>query len=94
MIKRLLALTTVGVLLSGCYMVPMAFIGPASSGFTTASILQSGVTTGAGYLVKKETGKFISDHILETVNSNILKQTYFPEKKGSPYKISYSKDKN
>ena len=94
MIKRLLALTTIGVLLSGCYMVPLAFIGPATSGFTTASFIQSGITTGTSYLVKQETGKFITDHILETINSEVVKQAYFPEKKDTSYKISYSKDKN
>jgi len=46
MIKRLLVLTTLGVMLSGCFMVPMAFVGPAVSGFSTASIAQSAVTTG------------------------------------------------
>ena len=33
MIRRLLEIATLGVLLSGCYMVPMALIGPATSGF-------------------------------------------------------------
>ena len=28
-------LTTLGLLLSGCFMAPMALIGPATSGFTT-----------------------------------------------------------
>ena len=53
MINRLLLLATLGVLLSGCFMVPMAFVGPAVSGFSTASITQSAVTTGASYIVKK-----------------------------------------
>ena len=53
MIRRLLLIATLGVMLSGCFMVPMAFIGPAASGFSTASLIQSGVTTGASYIVKK-----------------------------------------
>ena len=53
MFKRLFLLTMLGTLLSGCFVAPMALIGPATSGFTTASIIQSGVTTGANYLVKK-----------------------------------------
>ena len=57
MIRRLLALTALGMLLSGCYMLPMAFIGPATSGFTTASILQSGN----------------SAHALPTEGSSLLK---------------------
>ena len=59
MIKRLLLIVVLGVSVSGCFMVPMAFIGPAASGFSTASIIQSGVTTGANYMVKKSTGKMI-----------------------------------
>jgi len=58
-------------------MVPMAFIGPATSNFTTASIVQSAVTNGAGYLVKKSTGKSISEHVLEAVNEETT-QTYLP----------------
>ena len=78
MIKRLLLITTLGILLSGCFMAPMALIGPATSGFTTASIIQSGVTTGANYLVKKSTGKTISQHAFEAIDKDILQQTYFP----------------
>ena len=60
MIKTLLVLTTLGVIVSGCFMVPMAFIGPAASGFSTASIAQSAISTGASYMVKKSTGKTIT----------------------------------
>ena len=59
----------------------MALIGPATSGFTTASIVQSGVTTGADYLVKKSTGKSISEHALDAINRDIIQQTYFPKNK-------------
>ena len=45
MFRRLLILTTLGVLLSGCYMVPMALVGPATSGFTTASLVQASIST-------------------------------------------------
>ena len=62
MIKRLFFIAVLGITLSGCFMAPMALIGPAASGWSTASIVQSGVTTGAGYLVKKSTGKTISQH--------------------------------
>jgi len=58
-------------------MVPMAFIGPAASNFTTASLVQSAVTSSAGYLVKKSTGKSISEHVLEAVNEETT-QTYLP----------------
>ena len=81
MLKRLLLIATVGILLSGCFMAPMALIGPATSGFTTASIIQSGVTTSASYLVKKSTGKSIGEHAFEAINKEVLQQTYFPKDK-------------
>ena len=59
-------------------MAPLALLGPATSGFSTASIIQSGVTTGANYMVKKSTGKSISQHAYETLNKDVFKQTYFP----------------
>ena len=81
MIKRLLLLTTMGVMLSGCFMIPIAFVGPAVSGFSTASIAQSAVTTGASYMVKKSTGKSISEHAYEAIGGDysVIEQSYFPE---------------
>ena len=81
MIKRLLLLTTLGVMLSGCFMVPMAFVCPAVSGFSTASIAQSAITTTAGFVVKKSTGKSIAEHAFNAIGSEILKQSYFPKVK-------------
>ncbi len=78
MIKRLLVIATLGIFLSGCFMAPMALIGPATSGFSTASLIQSGVTTGANYMVKKSTGKTITEHAFESINKDILQQTYLP----------------
>jgi len=79
MFKRLLLIVALAVTVSGCFMAPMALIGPATSGFTTASILQSGVTTGAGYLVKKSTGKSIGEHAIDAINKDVLQQTYLPK---------------
>ena len=72
-------------------MVPMALIGPATSGFTTASIMQSAATTTANYVVKKKTGKTFGQHALDTINNShsalgeitteSLKQTYLPQNK-------------
>ena len=81
MIKRLLLIVTIGVTLSGCFMAPMALIGPVTSGFTTASLVQSGLTSGASYMVKKSTGKSISEHALDQLNKDVLQQTYFPKDK-------------
>ena len=80
MIKRLLALATLGVLLSGCFFVPLALVGPAVSGFSTASVMQSALTSGANYMVKKSTGKTIGEHALEAINKDVLQQTYMPER--------------
>ena len=77
MTRKLLILTTLGLLLSGCYMAPMALLGPATSGFSTASIIQSGVTTTANYMVKKSTGKTISQHTYTTISKS-LQQSYLP----------------
>lgn len=79
MIRRLLLIVAMGVTISGCFMAPLALIGPAASGFTTASLVQSGVTTGAGYLVKKSTGKSVTEHAMEIINKEILQQTYLPK---------------
>jgi len=59
-------------------MVPMAFIGPATSNFTTASIIQSTMSSSAGYLIKKSTGKSVTEHVLEAINEETAYQTYFP----------------
>ena len=83
MIKRVLLVVTLGVMLSGCFMAPLALIGPATSGFSTASIMQAGMSTGANYMVKKSTGKTIGEHALEAINKDVLQQTYMPELKES-----------
>ena len=79
MIRRLLAIATLGVMLSGCFMAPMALIGPATSGFTTASIIQTTVTTSANFMVKKSTGKSITEHALQAIKTGGIQQSYFPE---------------
>ena len=79
MIKRLLAIIIAGTMLSGCFMAPMALIGPAASGFTTASIVQSGVTTGVNFVVKESTGKSLSEHAFDAISSEVLTQTYMPK---------------
>ena len=78
MIKRLLLIATLGVMLNGCFMAPLAFIGPVTSGFSTASIIQAGGSSGANYMVKKSTGKTISEHAIDVINKEVYKQTYLP----------------
>ena len=79
MIKRLFLIVALGATLSGCFMAPLALIGPATSGFSTASLIQSGVTSGANYMVKKSTGKTITEHALTIINrEDIYQQTFVP----------------
>ena len=92
MIKRLLVIVVCGVCVSGCFMAPMALIGPATSGFSTASLIQSGVSTGASYMVKKSTGKTISEHVLDSIENDTLKQTYVPQNKDAA-KVILPKEK-
>ena len=79
MIKRLFVIAVLGVTVSGCFMAPLAFIGPFSSGFSTASLIQSGVTTGANYVVKKSTGKTIAEHVTQSLKAGVISQSYAPE---------------
>ena len=88
MIRRLIIISAMGCLLSGCFMVPMAFIGPVTSGFSTASLIQTGMTTGANYVVKKSTGKTITEHALDSLNKEIVQQTYFPENRTFSLKVA------
>ena len=81
MIKRLLIIAVLGTMVSGCFMVPMALVGPGLSGFSTASLIQSGATTGASYLVKKSTGKTIAEHAIGSLSKDILQTSYFPQEK-------------
>ena len=83
MIKRLLLVVTLGVMLSGCFMAPLALIGPVTSGYSTASLIQAGVSTGASYVVKKSTGKTMGEHAMDAINKDILQQTYFPKNQRS-----------
>jgi len=81
--KRILLISVVGLLMSGCYMVPLAFIGPASSGFTASSIMQTAVTTTANHMVKKTTGKTFSEHVIDSIDMDKISLGYFPSNKSN-----------
>ena len=69
-------------------MAPLAFVGPAASGFSSASLIQSGITSGANYMVKKSTGKTITEHAITAINSKkVYQQSYFPTYENSIEKI-------
>ena len=78
MIKKIILLAAIAVSMSGCFMGPVAFLGPATSGFSTGSIIQSSVTSGANYMVKKSTGKSITEHAFDSLARDVLQQTYVP----------------
>ena len=79
MVKRLLLIVALGVTISGCYMVPMALVGPMTSGWSTASVIQSGLGSGANYLLKQSTGKTIGQHAIDILTKDTLQHTYFPK---------------
>ena len=79
MIKKLLLLVILGIAVQGCVVAPIALLGPAASGFSTASLVQTGITTGFNYNIKKKTGKTITEHVLDSVTAETLKQTYLPK---------------
>ena len=81
--KRILLISVVGLLMSGCYMVPLALIGPATSGFTTSSIMQAAISSTANHMVKKTTGKTFSEHAIDTINMNKISLGYFPSNKSN-----------
>ena len=81
MIKRMLIIASTGLILSGCFVAPIALIGPAISGFSTASLIQSGFTSTANYMVKKSTGKTIAQHAYDAINHDTLVQTLAPQEK-------------
>ena len=76
--KKIILISIVGLLVSGCYMVPLAFIGPATSGFTTSSLMQAAVTSSANHIVRKTTGKTISEHAFDAIDANNISLGYFP----------------
>ena len=90
MIKKIIILALLGVSLSGCFMGPMALLGPATSGFSTASLMQSGVSSSANFLIKKSTGKSISEHVFNSITKDTLIQSYVPRNFTGDLKI----DKN
>ena len=92
MFRKLLLLASMAVLLSGCYMVPLAFVGPATSGYSTSSILQSGFASTANFIVKYGTGKTISEHAISVIGENVLKQAYFPTEKDTKLVIKRKKN--
>ena len=82
-IKKLLLISTMGLFVSGCYMVPLAFIGPATSGFTATSLMQAAISTTANHVVKKTTGKTFSEHAFDAINMDDISLGYFPSNKSN-----------
>ena len=89
--KRILLISVVGLLMSGCYMVPLALIGPATSGFTTSSIVQAAVTSSANHMVKKTTGKTFSEHVIDSIDMDKISLGYFPSNKSNNLILTLAK---
>ncbi len=83
MIKKLLLVSAMGLFVSGCYMVPLAFIGPATSGFTASSMMQAAISTTANHMVKTATGKSFSEHAFDSLDMGDITLGYFPENKSN-----------
>ena len=81
--KKILLISIVGLLMSGCYMVPLAFIGPATSGFTTSSMMQAAISSSANHMIKKATGKSFSEHAFDSINMDDITFGYFPSNKSN-----------
>ena len=94
MIKKLLLVSAMGLLVSGCYMVPLAFIGPATSGFTASSMMQAAVSTTANHIVRKATGKSFSEHAFDAINVDDITLGYFPENKSNNLILPLTKPLN
>ena len=94
MIKRLLLVSAMGMLVSGCYMVPLAFIGPATSGFTTSSMMQAAISSSASHMVKKATGKSFSEHAFDAIDMDDITLGYFPSNKSNKFILPLPKPLN
>ena len=94
MIKKIVLISLMGLLVSGCYMVPLAFIGPATSGFTASSVMQAAVTSSANHIVKKATGKTFSEHVYDAIEENNISLGYFPLNKSNDFILPLSKPIN
>jgi len=60
-------------------MAPLALVGPAASGFSTASLVQSGIGATGNYIIKQSTGRTVTEHVLSALDKEILQQSYFPK---------------
>ena len=94
MLKKLLLVSAMGLFVSGCYMVPLAFIGPATSGFTASSMMQAAISTTANHMVKKATGKSFSEHAFEAIDIDNITLGYFPSNKSNNLILPLPKPSN
>ena len=92
--KKVLLISIAGLLMSGCYMVPLAFIGPATSGYSTTSIMQAAVTSSANHIVKKTTGKTFSEHVTDTIDMNNIILGYSPLNESNDFILPLPKPLN
>ena len=69
-------------MLSGCFMAPIAMLGPVISVGTSGSLTQAAIQTGLNYGIKKATGKSMAEHALDAIISERnTKNAYLPRNK-------------
>ena len=80
--KKVLLLFVLGTMLSGCFVAPIAMLGPVISVGTSGSLTQAAIQTGLNYGIKKATGKSMTEHALDVIISQRnTKSAYFPKNK-------------
>jgi len=75
-------------------MVPLALIGPATSGFTTTSMMQAAISSSASHMVKKATGKSFAEHAFDAIATNDVTLGYFPLNKSNKFILPLPKPLN
>ena len=75
-------------------MVPLALIGPATSGYTASSVMQAAITSTANHVVKKATGKSFSEHAFDAIDMDDITLGYFPSNKSNKFILPLPKPLN
>ena len=72
--NRILILLILGLFLTGCYSSSLTMVGPAT-GVASGKVGESAVSSSLNYVVKKQTGKSATEHILSESQNKKIVQT-------------------